>query len=464
MMTLLNKIGAIWEKFDFLKFVKKGDDVLKFFGRVFIALLVIWILVAFRKAYKNESYIFQAFSVPPSLTERGYSGDVVVDKIMAQMQGILAKRYFDEQNPEAYRKVVAHPDLQFNAGSRAGYFDFQALFQMGKMLLGKKDKSIKGHITTDSNSVMLNLQMPDEPLKTFVISKKEPLEAVLQQAAIHLIKKTSPQYLVYYHLDNQDFISAENLLNEIEFKLNHTPHKGSFESEHIQYYMTWTNLLLAQKDFEAALKKAEILRGYYPKDLAAYAQTVNIITAKILMLENQGEKPEKLAIIASEGVEIAEQIEKERYTSVFLDKERAMGWVYANWAYLIQKKDPNSTQILPKYQKAIDLLPSASFAYNNLSYYFIDKKNYREAEEALKKALIAEPNDGNTWDTYAELMVLEGDSTRFYEYIEKALQNSNPTEGVTSQVYATDNRWAMFRTTPHFQFLLKKYQNKINGK
>ena len=63
--------------------------------------------------------------------------------------------------------------------SRAGYFDLHSLFQVGKVLLGKKDRTIKGNITLDSNILNLSLQMPDEA--------------------------ATPQYLVYYYLDRQQF-------------------------------------------------------------------------------------------------------------------------------------------------------------------------------------------------------------------------------------------------------------------
>ena len=113
-----------------MKSVKNLDQILRLVGRIFILLLIIWILWAFRKAYLDDSYVFEPFSVPPALVEKGYSGEVVVDKIMSEMNNILSKNYFDGQNPEAYRKIVAQPALKFSSGSRAGYFDLESLFKL----------------------------------------------------------------------------------------------------------------------------------------------------------------------------------------------------------------------------------------------------------------------------------------------------------------------------------------------
>lgn len=440
----------------FMKSVKNLDQILRLVGRIFILLLIIWILWAFRKAYLDDSYVFEPFSVPPALVEKGYSGEVVVDKIMSEMNNILSKNYFDGQNPEAYRKIVAQPALKFSSGSRAGYFDLESLFKLGKVILGKKDKIIKGHITRDSNQLSLELSMSDNAALN--ITNKNQLESLIHEVALFLIRRTNPQYLVYYYLNKQDFATAETLLQEIDFQLNSKKKSPTYDYDRIQWFMSWTNLRLAQQNFDGALEKAEALRRAYPKDLAADVQTVNILMAQVIRLEDAKTDPSVYRPFAQRATTLAEQIEKKNANSLFLDKQLAKGWMYANWAYLLQKIDPNAPDILPKYQKAIELLPNTSFAYNNLSYYYMDKKNYVAAEEALQKALFAEPKDGNALDTYAEIMSITGDTTRFYEYIEKALQNPNPTEGITAELYTADKRWEAFWHRPRFQSLLKKYR------
>jgi hypothetical protein len=441
----------------FMIFVKNFDRILRLAGRLLILMLIIWILWAFRKAYMNDSYVFEPFSVPPQLVERGYSGEVVVDKIMSEMYNILSKDYFDEQNPEAYRKIVAQPTLKFSSGSRAGYFDLESLFKLGKVVLGKKENTIKGHIIRDSNLFSLSLNLSDDTHSALNINKNN-LDSLVNEAAVFLIRQTNPQYLVYYFMNKQDFGAAETLLQEIDFQLNNKKKSPSYNYDRIQWYMSWTSLRLAQQDFDGALAKADELRKAYPHDLAADVQTVNILMAQVLRLENDKADPSVYRAIAQRATTLATQIEKKNNNSLFLDKQKAMGLLYANWAYLLQKTDLNAPDILPKYQKAIALLPNISFAYNNLSYYYMDKKNYAAAEDALKKALFAEPKDGNSLDTYAEIMAITGDTTRFYAFLEKALQNPNPTEGITAERYAVDKRWDVFRQQPRFQNLIKKYR------
>ena len=452
------QIAAWYADFKFVKFAQKGDDVLKFIGCLFVFVLVFWILWAFRQVYKNDSYTLSAFNVPPSLEQRGYSGAVVVDKIVSEMQAILSKRYFDEQNPEAYRRIATQPTLQFNTESRAGYFDLRALFQMGKLFLGKKDKTIRGDITLDSNQIRLSLLMSDEAAYPLSISNREPLDSLFHRVAVRLIRQTTPQYLVYYYLDRQDYDAAEQLLNEIDFKLNNAPKNATYDNDRIQWFLTWTNFLLAKKDYPNALQKVDELIKAYPKDLAGYAQKVNISFMQIINLENQQADKTAFAPIVKNGLKLAQYIDNQNFNSQFLDKKMTMGWLYSNWAYLLQKDNVDSLKVLTMYRKAIELLPQSASSYNNLSYFYIDSKNYEEAEIYLKKALFADPKDGNTWDTYSELMLLKGDTSRFYNCIEQALKNHNPTEGVSSDGYATDARWEKFWGEKRFQNLLKKYK------
>lgn len=444
--------------FSFVKFAQKGDDVLKFIARIFVFTLVFWILWAFRQAYKNDGYTLSVFNVPPSLEQRGYSGTVVVDKIVAEMQAILSKRYFDEQNPEAYRRINTQPTLQFNTESRAGYFDLRALFQMGKLFLGKQDKTIRGHITLDTQTIRLSLLMPDEAAYPLSISNRASLDSLFHRVAVRLIRQTTPQYLVYYYLDKQEYDEAESLLNEIDFKLNNQAKNSEYPNDRIQWYLAWTNFLLAKKDYLNALQKIEELRQLYPKDLAGYAQKVNILFNQVVELENQKADKTNINKIAQEAADLAQYIDKQNFSSQFLDKKMAMGWLYSNWAYMLQKVNSDTTLVLAKYRKAIELLPQAATSYNNLSYFYMDSHNYAEAEIYLKKALLADPKDGNTWDTYAELMLIKGDTTRFYGCLEQALKNHNPTEGVSAEGYVKDVRWEKVWREYQFQQLVRKYK------
>jgi tetratricopeptide (TPR) repeat protein len=456
----MNDNKKVKSGFDFLDFVKNADRILKFAGRLFIFMLIVWILWAFRQAYQNDDYAFQPFGVPPNFVERGYSGEVVTEKIMTEMTTVLSSRLYDERNPDASKRVVARPELTFTEASRAGNFDLNSLFQVGKKILGKKDKTIKGYLTLDSNRVQLVVQMTDQAAYPLSIRRSESLDSLLHQAALHIIRQTTPQYLVYYFLGKQDFEKAEDLIQTIDFQLDSRPKTKTYDYERIQLELSRCNLSLAKNDFDGALQHAENLRQRYPKDIAGSVQTVNILAAKVIELENEGSEPAQIVALSQKAIEVAESIEKGGLGSIFLDKSKELGYLYANWAYLLEKIHAPDDKILAMYKRATQLIPQSSFAYNNLSYHYMDRKDYAAAEAALKKAVLANPKDGNTWDTYAELALLQRDTIHFYDYAERALQNQSPTHGITVEVYRTDKRWQGVAKEPRFLKLLEKYSNR----
>jgi tetratricopeptide (TPR) repeat protein len=454
---IADKIKNWYARFDFIDFVKDADRVLKFAGRLFIFMLIIWILWAFRQAYQNEDYAFQPFGVPPAFVERGYSGEVVTEKIMSAMTNILSARLYDEQNPEAYQRVVARPELSFSEASRAGNFDLNSLFQVGKKILGKKDKVIKGYLTLDSNRTILTLSMTERAAYPLSIKRGEPLDSLFHLAALYLIRQTTPQYLVYYFLGTQQFAKAEELIQEIDFQLDSRPKAKTYDYERIQLEMSRCNLALTQSDYGQAMKYAQSLQKRYPKDLAAPVEMVNILSAQVIDLENQGADSSQIIALARQGISIAENIDRGGWGSIFLDKTKELGYTYANWAYLMEKIHAPNDKILAMYQRATQLIPQSALVYNNLSYHYMDTKDYAAAEAALKKAILADSKDGNTWDTYAELALLQRDTARFFDCAERALQNQSPTRGITVANYKTDKRWQGVASDKRFVKLLEKY-------
>ena len=67
-------------------------------------------------------------------------------------------------------------------------------------------------------------------------------------------------------------------------------------------------------------------------------------------------------------------------------------------------------------QKAIDIAPGFSPAYNMLGYSYTFLGEYPEAEKAFKKYIELVPNDPNPYDSYAELLMKTG---RFDESIQQ---------------------------------------------
>ena len=88
----------------FMDYIKNADRILRLLGRIFLVLLVFWILWAFRKAIKDESYVFDTFSVPPALIEKGSPNDGNSWDTYAEVMAFL--KAHNIQNTNKTRKIL----------------------------------------------------------------------------------------------------------------------------------------------------------------------------------------------------------------------------------------------------------------------------------------------------------------------------------------------------------------------
>lgn len=98
----------------FMDYIKNADRILRLLGRIFLVLLVFWILWAFRKAIKDESYVFDTFSVPPALIEKGSpndgnSWDTYAEVMALKGDGTRFFAYLEKPSKIAIRPKVLQP-------------------------------------------------------------------------------------------------------------------------------------------------------------------------------------------------------------------------------------------------------------------------------------------------------------------------------------------------------------------
>ncbi len=88
----------------------------------------------------------------------------------------------------------------------------------------------------------------------------------------------------------------------------------------------------------------------------------------------------------------------------------------------VQFANQNYDKGLPELQKAIDINPQFSPAYNMLGYAYKNMGNFTESEKAFKKYISLVPDDPNPYDSYAELLMKEGKFDESILNYQKALK------------------------------------------
>jgi len=132
-------------------------------------------------------------------------------------------------------------------------------------------------------------------------------------------------------------------------------------------------------------------------------------------LADKASEGERLLILGLQANANADQPKALQYAEELVAKYPQDERAHFNLANQYGGRQQNDKAIA-EYQKAIQINPNYSIAYNALGYAYRAADNNAEAETAFKKYIELVPNDPNPYDSYAELLMKLG---RFDESIEQ---------------------------------------------
>ncbi|HEX7338086.1 MAG TPA: tetratricopeptide repeat protein [Gemmatimonadales bacterium] len=166
---------------------------------------------------------------------------------------------------------------------------------------------------------------------------------------------------------------------------------------------------------QAVAKDPDFAMGHY--QLALTSPTTKEFRAhldKAAVLAGNASDGERLTILslqASANADPAKSLEYAKEAAAKYPQDPRTHTVLGN-AYFFGQQDYENAR--GELQKAVDVDPNFSPAYNMLGYAQRSLGNYPEAEGAFKKYIELVPNDPNPYDSYAELLMKTG---RFDESI-----------------------------------------------
>ena len=162
------------------------------------------------------------------------------------------------------------------------------------------------------------------------------------------------------------------------------------------------------KDPEFAMAHYELaLTSPTTKEFQAHLDKATALADKA----SEGERLTILSLQASANADPAKSLDYAKQAAAKHPQDPRAHAVLGN-AYFFGQQDFENARA--ELQKAVDVDPSFSPAYNMLGYSQRSLGNYPEAESAFKKYIELVPNDPNPYDSYAELLMKTG---RFNESI-----------------------------------------------
>ena len=411
----------------------------KWFG-VGVKLLWLSLFIAFciylRKEYKKNIIYVHDFKVPPAWMEQGYSGEVVKQAIIDEIDTIMNSVFGTDRS-----LVGSNEDnTEFLNELSVEGFNLRAVTKSILALLGKKDKRVGGYITFSDSTQTVAIQVTDQITQPLSIRRGEPAQNLIHKAAIEIMKVRAPKALITYYMVKRDTIMVDKVYNYLK------KHRELMNDYY--FYMTSVAVALNSLNYEEAFAWSDSSAKQFPNDklvyytraeiymtLAKYAKVNSVTTQKYkrLFVENMRK-------VSEPGLPAQED-----------NLAQTANFYLA--AYYAGENDVESLIHLLE-QTHIEYRLSAPI-YNVLAYGYMGRKDYKKAEQALRNAIAQAGDVGDYWDSLAELYSIQHKDSVAVVYLAKALTSPRKSGAVSKQAYHTDARWQQLQNRPDFQQLLK---------
>jgi tetratricopeptide (TPR) repeat protein len=325
-------------RYGFQRFFDWVIIVGKLSGLVLILLLIRNLSIEMRR----DAYSIQPFHVPKPLEEAGYNGLVLAQKIMDEVAAIKADA-----------GSIKNDSIQFNAAMKQDMdlsvmgvgFSTQTILFYVKQLLGKRDRTVSGELTSLGQTMTLALRFSDaEKIEVNNLSDSlaldQRLNDVMKAAAEKVLRWSDPYVLAVYYYHHNRMDEAMDCVRSI---LKQRPKEADWA------YLAWGSILMRQQNPNGAIEKFE--------------------------------------------------------RAIAIQPDRVPALVNLGWAYFQQNR---FEEALPKFRKLLSLNADPqvrSMSYNGLAMSYIGLKRYAEAEQMFQRGIAEYPRDLYFYGNYADYKV-----------------------------------------------------------
>jgi tetratricopeptide (TPR) repeat protein len=413
------------------------------FGIKFIWLvLVILFGVYLRKEYQKDIYYLKNFDVPNSWVEEGYSGKVVKEMIIDEVDAIRKNINDDFWGDGALVPSRTKEDdkTEFLSEINVEGFNLKTVVNGILSLLGKRNKTIGGYITLDENSKKAAIQITDQQTSVVKIKKKYPNDSLIHEAALQVLKIKYPRIYLTYQFNKNDTVAIVNLVRFLE--INKTD-KNEFD-----YYIVKSKVSLFLQRYEEADALSDSLLAKFPKEVDAHTHKSVIYRYKAAFAKDTVEYKKFRDIYTQcilNGIEVYNPEE---------DNELTLNHLHILIADLYRTYNYKGSA--EHFVLASKIRPLTSLQNNVYGYVSIKLKDFKTAEVALKNATSNEPQNSNYWDSLGEFYSITGKDSMAINCLQRALKAPIKHKSVTKVAYQKDARWDKIRKRPDFVKMMKE--------
>lgn len=383
----------------------------KLFGLVLIMVLIRNISIEMRK----DAYSIQTFHVPKHLEESGFNGLVLAQKIMDEVAAIKADAG-SIKNDSVKFDAALKPEMDLSVMGVG--FSTQTIMYYAKQLLGKKDRTVSGELTTLANNMTLTLRFSDAnkiEVHNFEdsLSIDKRVDKLLKEAAEKVLRWSDPYILAVYYYHQGRFDEAMECARGI---LKERPKEACWA------YLAWGSILVRQQNLAGGIEKFEKALELKP-DLepalinlawmyfqqAKYQQALINFEKLLAVSEKNATRSSALSGIAQSNLRLKKYDKAEQAYLQGLKEFPQDIYLYGNYAdFKIQiKRDTTGALALYRQGRAQAPETAVGFLFQSASLYYENRID--SAIKMVYKALEYDPNNIDALNQIVQIEFRESD-------------------------------------------------------
>jgi tetratricopeptide (TPR) repeat protein len=373
-----------------------------------LVLAIAALVFAFVKEIRREAIYLDPIDVPEDLAKRGFSADVVTERLLDHVRAIQAAA-----NTSKPSQGVDSSATQVDIQVPGGQLSMKSIVRYARSLFDLPEQHFTGEITREDATFSLLLRVRDRRRVTVVAEglSATNVDALLKLGGEALVRATDPYVLAsYYFLLEEKGLRYERTLATINYVLTHPP-----QSDDVWAWNLWGLVLERQGKREEAIVK---YRRSIAADPAVSPAYVNLVGALI----DSGKREEAAQLLN-------EAVSKVRASPMLM---RRMGDSYQ------QLRKP--ALALDMYRRVLEIDPDNYDVRAQVGGMQWRLRHYDEAEKLLKETIDRSPNiDAHLF--YLGVLLERGDNASAREIADRiqALAPTGPYAAMADAFYRLFN-------------------------
>lgn len=416
----------------------------KVLGLFFIIILIRNISIEMRK----DAYSIQTFHVPKELEEAGLNGLVLAQKIMDEVAAIKEDAGSIKSDSVKFDAALK-PEMDLSVMGVG--LSNQTILYYAKQLLGKKDRTVSGELTTLGQDMSLTLRFSDAN-KIEVHNYADSLntdarvDKLLKAAAEKVLKWSDPYILAVYYYHQERYAEAMDCARMI---LTERPKEACWA------YLAWGSILVRQQNLDGGIEKFEkslelnpnlepalinLAWMYYQK--GRYKDAIARFEKLVSIAQKPGSRSSAINGIAQCNMRLKNWDKAAQAFQQGIKEFPQDLYFYGNYASLKIQHQRDTAGALDLYKQARAQAPetAAGYMFQSASLFYENRQD--SAVKMLYKVLEYDPNNIDAltqiiqWDFRQRRydQVLQS-ARKLNAYIKPILKNSTELKYRAQQVY-----------------------------